>query len=110
MFPFQTSSSSDSDFNDFHFLDQFLEEFYSSNNQRDNNLTIPKPLSSNTPSNGDEISNNSNDRNPINHHVLGEGDAIESNIDETNNATVEQPDCQYSIYQLLDRYENQFLS
>ncbi len=106
-FSFQSSSSSDSDFNDFHYLDQFLEEFYSSDTEQDNHLIITKSLSSDKPNNDDEISNNNNNKYPMNHHVLGQGDAIEQKTGETS----EQPlnEKQYSIYQLLHRYENEIL-
>jgi hypothetical protein len=76
---------------------------------------MPKSLSSDTPNNGDEISNNNNDKYPIHHHVFGQGDAIEQKTSEINEEIIEQslltsnekPDCQYSIYQLLHRYENE---
>jgi hypothetical protein len=93
-------------------LDQFLEEFYPSDNEHDNHLIIPKSLSSDTSNIGDEISNNNN-KYLINHNILGQGDAIEKLPSETTNATIEPPlsttpekqACQYSIYELLNRYE-----
>jgi hypothetical protein len=108
---FQSSSSSVSDFNDFHYLDQFLDEFYNSDNEHDNHLIIQKSTSSQQINIGDESSNNNN-KYPINHNILGQGDAIEQLIGGTNNeqplsTNIEKSECQYSIYELLNRYEIQ---
>ncbi|CAF3784188.1 unnamed protein product [Rotaria socialis] len=114
-----SSSSSDSDFNDFNYLDQFLEEFYNLDNQDDNHLIIQKSPAFGTTNIGDEFSNNSNSNNNINKHnihsdILGQGDTIEQLACEATNAMTEQSssikveksECQYSIYELLNRYRN----
>ena len=110
---FQSSSSSDSDFNDFHYLDQFLDEFYTVNTQHDNHLLLLKSSSSDT-SPGEE-------RYPLDEHHqygLGQGDAIEKikstfvssastsaeqRIEAPPLTTVGQQQYQYSIYELLNR-------
>ncbi|CAF3784209.1 unnamed protein product [Rotaria socialis] len=116
-----SSSSSDSDFNDFNYLDQFLEEFYNLDNQDDNHLIIQKSPAFGTTNIGDEFSNNSNSNNNINKHnihsdILGQGDTIEQLACEATNAMTEQSssikveksECQYSIYELLNRYKKKF--
>ncbi|CAF0801845.1 unnamed protein product [Rotaria sp. Silwood1] len=112
-------SSSDSDFNDFHYLDQFLEEFYNSDNENDSHLITQKASSSDTTNIGDESSNNNNNNNNNNKHninsnILGQGDAIQQLTRETTNetlaqslsTTIEKSEYQYSIYELLNRYRN----
>ncbi|CAF4727784.1 unnamed protein product [Rotaria sp. Silwood1] len=112
-------SSSDSDFNDFHYLDQFLEEFYNSDNENDSHLITQKASSSDTTNIGDESSNNNNNNNNNNKHninsnILGQGDTIQQLTRETTNetlaqslsTTIEKSEYQYSIYELLNRYRN----
>ncbi|CAF2312703.1 unnamed protein product [Rotaria sp. Silwood2] len=110
-----SSSSSDSDFNDFHYLDQFLEEFYNSDNENDNHLITQRTSSSEAKNIGDEFSNNNNNNKyNINNNILGQGDAIQQLTCETTNeileqslsTTIEKSECQYSIYELLNRYRN----
>ncbi|CAF2095234.1 unnamed protein product [Rotaria magnacalcarata] len=114
-----SSSSSDSDFNDFNYLDQFLEEFYNLENQDNNHIIIQKSPSPGTTNIGDEFSNNSNNNNNINQHnihndILGQGDTIEqltceaatAMIEQSSSIKVEKSECQYSIYELLNRYRN----
>ncbi|CAF1400371.1 unnamed protein product [Adineta steineri] len=92
-----SSSSCDSDFNDFHYLDQFLDEFYSTDNEHDNHLIIKKSLLS-------EITNN---KYPLNHHhTLGQGDVMEETIEQPLSTTIEKQEYQYSIHDLLNRYRN----
>lgn len=93
---FQSSSSSDSDFNDFHYLDQFLDEFYPSDRQQDNHLILHKTSLSDSKTNPSTSHLNS----------LGQGD---NNDDKSfvsssmNECQKEKSSCQYSIYQLLNR-------
>ncbi|CAF4508606.1 unnamed protein product, partial [Rotaria magnacalcarata] len=63
--------------------------------------------------------NNSNNNNNINQHnihndILGQGDTIEqltceaatAMIEQSLSIKVEKSECQYSIYELLNRYKN----
>ena len=114
IFFFQSSSSSDSDFNGFHYLGQFLDEFYSSHNEHDNHLLIQKTSSSETTNVNDKTPDNNNThKHTIINNVLGQGDATEQstyritgeNIEQLLSATVEKQEGQYSIYELLNRYK-----
>ena len=94
---FQSSSSSDSDFNDFHYLNQYLDEFYNSDNDDDNHLIVRKSSSS----------EGTNLKNSVHPNTLGQGDVIEETIEPSLATAIEKQEYQYSIYELLNRYENE---
>ncbi|CAF0772383.1 unnamed protein product [Didymodactylos carnosus] len=82
-----SSSSSDSDYNDFNYLDQFLDEFYNSFNECDNHLIILRDNGGNN-DRGKKTSTIANScpinksQRYINNSVLGQGDA--SRVDVSN--------------------------
>jgi hypothetical protein len=98
---FQYSSSSDSDFNDFHYLEQFLDEFYTNSSQSDNHITLRRCSITNTADNHVDTL--------IKKHTLGQGDTkydeqVSTITQCTNELTVANNGLkQYSIYQLLNR-------
>ena len=42
----------------------------------------------------------------VNHRALGQGDVIDDPSPQPASETVKKQDCQYSVYDLLDRYRN----